>query len=53
MRGGPGRAKQAASDCSIMAALLRGKPAPSDESLGRKQFPQDGEMAEWSKAHPC
>ena len=38
----------------MMAAVLRGKDRPlASKPLGRKQFSQDGEMAEWSKAHPC
>ena len=39
--------------CSIMAAFLRGKAGPSSKPLDGKHFPQVGEMAEWSKAHPC
>ena len=38
----------------MMAALLRGKAGPTPVSAwAESDFPRVGEMAEWSKAHPC
>jgi hypothetical protein len=37
-----------------MSALLRGKAGSTPVSAWTERvIPRDGEMAEWSKAHPC